>query len=59
MIMSTNKKKDFIETIASMSPSEINDFIKEKGKPPKHVRMCRIIDKEKEPYKPIEISSNL
>ena len=45
--MSTDKKKDFIELLASMSNDEINEFIKTHGKPPKKVLIYRLIDRNK------------
>lgn len=43
---STEKKRDFITILASMTDTEINDYIKRHGKGPKPVVMCRIIDKK-------------
>ena len=40
------KKRDFISILASMSATEINDYILQHGKPPKLVVMARVIDKE-------------
>ena len=40
----TENKQDFISFIASMSDTEINDYIKTHGKPPKKVTMIEIID---------------
>lgn len=38
------KRRDFIETISSMSDKELNDYIKTHGSPPKPVAMVRLID---------------
>lgn len=46
-----NKKKDFIETISSMTNKQLNDYIKQYGSKPKPVVMCRIIDRKKEDKK--------
>ena len=44
-----NKKRDFIATISAMSNTELNNYIKQYGSPPKPVVMCRIIgNKEKD-----------
>ena len=43
---STYKKHDFIAILASMSDTEINDYIKIHGKPPKKVRLYHLVDKE-------------
>ena len=40
------KKRDFIAILSSMTDTELNNFIKMNGKPPKPVVMCRIVDKE-------------
>lgn len=45
-IKSTNKKRDFIEIISSMTDTELNDYIKSNGKPPKPVRLYHIINKK-------------
>lgn len=45
-IKSTSKKRDFIAIISSMSDTQLNDYIKSHGKPPKPVRLYHIIDKE-------------
>ena len=47
MAKTTEKKKDFIDKLASMSHNEINDFIKRNGKPRKTVIMCRLIKEDK------------
>ena len=41
-----DKKRDFIQILSMMSDTEINDYIKTHGKPPKPVVMCRIVNKE-------------
>ena len=43
-------KRDFIAIISSMTHEEINDYIREHGKPPKPVRLYHLIDKEKYTY---------
>ena len=45
-IKSTNKKRDFIAEISSMSDTELNDYIKAHGKPPKPIRLYHLINKE-------------
>ena len=45
-IKSTSKKRDFITEISSMSDTELNDYIKAYGKPPKPIRLYHIINKE-------------
>ena len=40
---STENKQDFIDVLASMSPTDINDYIKRFGKPPKPVRLYRLL----------------
>lgn len=40
------KKRDFIKLIASMSDTEINDYIIQHGKPPKLVVMARVKNKD-------------
>lgn len=45
-IKSTSKKRDFIAEISSMSDTELNDYIKAHGKPPKPVRLYHLIIKE-------------
>ena len=47
---STDNKQDFIQFISSMSNTEINDYIKAHGKPPKKVVMFDIVDKSKRSY---------
>ena len=37
------KKRDFIALISAMDETELNNFIKMNGKPPKPVVMCRIV----------------
>ena len=37
-------KEDFIETLSHMTDVEINDYIIVKGKPPKKMLFCRIIN---------------
>lgn len=44
MVKTHNKRRDFIKLISSMSDTELNDFIKRNGKPPKPCIMARIID---------------
>jgi len=46
--MKKMSRKDFLDILTSMTDTELNDYIKAKGKPPKKVVMCRIVDKEKE-----------
>lgn len=48
---STENKQDFISFIASMSDTEINDYIKTHGKPPKKVTMIEIVDNSGRSYK--------
>ena len=48
MAKTHNKRNDFIQTLCMMSDTEINDYIKRHGKPPKPVVMCRIVDKSKD-----------
>ena len=43
-------KDDFINLLMTMSDTEINDYIKEHGKPPKKTRLYQLIDKEKYTY---------
>lgn len=38
-----DKRRDFIQLLASMSDVEINEYIKNHGKPPKPVVMCRVV----------------
>ncbi len=45
-VKSTDKKRDFIALLASMSDNEINEYIKIHGKPPKKVLLYRLIHKE-------------
>ena len=45
-IKSTSKKRDFIAEISSMSDTELNDYIKAHGKPPKPIRLYHLINKE-------------
>ena len=45
-VKTDKKKRDFIAILASMSDTELNNFIKMNGKPPKPVVMCRIVSKE-------------
>lgn len=40
-----NNKRDFINTISSMTNNELNDYIKTHGSKPKPVVMIKIIDK--------------
>ena len=42
----TNKRRDFIQFISSVSAEELNDYIKSHGKPPKSVRLYHLIKKE-------------
>ena len=53
---STENKQDFISFIASMSDTEINDYIKIHGKPPKKVTMIEIIDNSERSYEEWKIS---
>jgi hypothetical protein len=41
------KKEDFLDKLMSMTDTELNDFIKKYGKPPKPCIMCSIVDKNK------------
>ena len=45
MAKTHNKKQDFIDKLASMSDTELNDFIKKYGKKPKPCNMVKIVDK--------------
>lgn len=38
-----NIKEDFISLLNSMSPQEINEYIKSKGKPPKSIRPILVL----------------
>ena len=42
-------KEDFINTLIQLSDTELNDYIKKHGKPPKKVRLYHLIDKDKYP----------
>ena len=53
---STDNKQDFIQFIAQMNNTEINDYIKAHGKPPKKVAMYDIIDKSKRSFEECLIS---
>ena len=44
MAKTHNLKRDFIKILSSMTDTEINDYIKEHGKPPKLVELVEIID---------------
>lgn len=48
VVHSHEKKQDFIDIICSMSDTEINDYIKAHGKPPKLVLMYDIIDRNRD-----------
>lgn len=48
MAKTYNKKKDFIELLASMTDTQLNDYIKTHGKRPKPVVMCTIVKERKE-----------
>lgn len=48
MAKTHNKKKDFISILASMTDTEINDYIKTNGKGPKPVVMCVLINNKEE-----------
>lgn len=37
-------KENFIDFLASLTPTELNILIKENGKPPKKVNMCYFLD---------------
>ena len=41
-----NDKEDFIEILSRMTDVEINDYIISKGKPPKKMLFCRVVNKE-------------
>ena len=43
---STSKKRDFIEFISQMTDTQLNDYIKSHGKPPKKVRLYHLVDKK-------------
>ena len=58
MPKTTDKKNDFIELISQMTDTELNDYIKIHGKPPKKVRMYHLIDKEKLSYEQSRIISD-
>lgn len=58
MPKTTDKKNDFIELISQMTDTELNDYIKIHGKPPKKVRMYHLIDKEKLSYEQSRITSD-
>ena len=55
---STDNKQDFISFIASMSDTEINDYIKTHGKPPKKVAMIEIVDNSERSCEEWKISLN-
>lgn len=44
VVKSTDKKQDFISFIASMSDTEINEYIKSHGKPPKKIEMIDVLE---------------
>jgi len=44
-VKSTEGKRDFIAFISSMSDTEINDYIKSHGKPPKKIEIIQLVDK--------------
>lgn len=44
MAKTYDNKRDFIQLIASMSQTEINDYIKRHGKPPKMVMMFHNVE---------------
>ena len=46
MTKNTDKKKDFIEFISQMTDTQLNDYIKSHGKPPKKVRLYHLVDKK-------------
>lgn len=37
------KKQDFITKLMEFTDTELNDFIKKNGKPPKKIDMCHIV----------------
>lgn len=41
-----DNKDDFIQKLAMMTPAEINEYIKQHGKPPKMTYMCHILTEE-------------
>ena len=41
-------KRDFINLISGMTNTELNDYIKSHGKPPKQMRMFTVINNETE-----------
>lgn len=48
--MSSNNhkhKKDFIDRLMEFTDTELNDYIKSHGKPPKKIEMCHIVNKSK------------
>lgn len=48
-------KDDFISVLMSMSDTEINNYIKENGKPPKKVRLYHLVDKDKYEYDDVKV----
>lgn len=46
MAKTYNNKRDFIEQLMSMTDTEINDYIKQNGKPPKNINLINIMDKK-------------
>ncbi len=47
MTKTHEKKKDFIDKLMMMTDTELNDYIKKYGKPPKPCIMVSIVDKNK------------
>lgn len=43
VVKSTERKRDFIEFLSSVTDTELNDYIKIHGKPPKKVRMYHLV----------------
>lgn len=47
MAKTHTNKDSFINNLMRMDDIELNNFIKEKGKPPKRVNLCVWVDKSK------------
>ena len=46
----TENREDFISLLASMDATEINEYIKKYGKPPKTVRLYKLINNKEMTY---------
>ena len=46
--MYSQKRRDFIDVLTSMSQNEINEYIKTHGKPPKPILLYRLIESIKD-----------